>query len=431
MIVFGATGVGLHRVPGSGGASTVLTSVAGRSNQAFPSFLPDGQHFLYRADQEVRIGSLATDPPKTVLNGTSQVQYAPGYLLYVRETTLMAQAFDAGRLETTGDAYPVAEDILTGTSGNSAFSVSANGVLVYQIGAVNSGVADGQLTWFERAGKLLGTVDKPGQYTSVALSPWHVVRGRASRSPLTIASIRSGHATGSGSRLRTGRRRPIGCSGLRPTVAVGSRRLSTLGTRRYPTSWSPDGTTLAFYMGGASSSGPTTQAPNRDIWMLRMNGDTRTATAFIAGPFEERGGIFSPSGRWVAYVSNKSGQNDVFARPYPGPGGEVTISVGGGQEPVWGPSGKELFYRHAGKLLSVRIAEEVGELKVGSPVALFDDTFRPDTGGAQGGMANYDIAPDGQHFVVVEEQRQNDPAGARLQVVLNWFEELKARVPTK
>lgn len=160
-------------------------------------------------------------------------------------------------------------------------------------------------------------------------------------------------------------------------------------------------------------------------------GETRSPAAFITGPFEERGGIFSPNGRWVAYVSNKSGQNDVFVRPYPGPGGEVTISVGGGREPVWGPSGKQLFYRHAGKLLSVRIEEVAGALKVGPPVALFDDTFRPDTGGAAGGMANYDIAPDGQHFVVVEDQRQNDPAGARLQVILNWFEELKARVPTK
>ena len=90
-----------------------------------------------------------------------------------------------------------------------------------------------------------------------------------------------------------------------------------------------------------------------------------------------------------------------------------------------------MFYRHGGKLLSARIEEVAGALRVGSPVALFDDAFRPDTGGAGGGMANYDIAPDGQHFVVVEEQRQNDPAGARLQVILNWFEELKARVPTK
>jgi Tol biopolymer transport system component len=151
---------------------------------------------------------------------------------------------------------------------------------------------------------------------------------------------------------------------------------------------------------------------------------------FVATPFEERGAIFSPDGRWIAYVSNKTGQNDVFARPYPGPGAEITVSVGGGQEPVWGPSGKELFYRHGGALQVVRIDSTPSELKIGAPTRVFDDPFRLDTGGAQGGMANYDIAPDGKRFVMVEEPRsQSLGTAARLNVVLNWFDDLKRRVP--
>src|SRR5262249_3338708 len=148
---------------------------------------------------------------------------------------------------------------------------------------------------------------------------------------------------------------------------------------------------------------------------------------------DERGAIFSPSGRWVAYVSNKSGQNDIYARPYPGPGPEATISVGGGQEPVWAPSGRELFYRHDGKLLAVPIQESGTTLTVGAPKKVFDDPYRLDSGGGQGGVANYDISPDGQRFVMVEERRASTAATqpVQLRVVLNWQEELKQRVPTR
>jgi Tol biopolymer transport system component len=213
------------------------------------------------------------------------------------------------------------------------------------------------------------------------------------------------------------------------TLADGSGGTETLlevGPRRFPTSWSPNGRVLALY-----TSGPTN---TRDLLMLTVDGDKRTPVPFVETPFEERGAIFSPDGRWVAYVSNKSGQNDIYARPYPGPGGEVTISVGGGQEPVWAPSGKELFYRHDGKLLVVRIDETAASLTVGSPTRVFDDPYRLDTGGAAGGVANYDISPDGKRFVMVEEPR---PAGSaasqpvRLNVILNWLEELKRRVPNR
>jgi len=210
---------------------------------------------------------------------------------------------------------------------------------------------------------------------------------------------------------------------LLSTLADDSGGLQTLmdvGTRRYPTSWSPDGRTLAFYVGGVTNT--------RDLWMLHRDGDKWTPAPFVETPFEERGALFSPDGRWVAYVSNKSGQNDIYARPYPGPGGEVTISVGGGQEPVWAPSGRELFYRHDGKLLVVRIDETASSLTVGAPTRVFDDPFRFDTGGAAGGVANYDLSPDGRRFVMVEEP---PPAAPQIRIVLNWTEELKQREPSR
>src|SRR5439155_939056 len=177
----------------------------------------------------------------------------------------------------------------------------------------------------------------------------------------------------------------------------GTEMLLDVGPRSFPTSWSPDGRVLALY-----ATGPTT---TRDVVMLQMDGGKHTPTPFVATPFEERGAIFSPDGHWIAYVSNKSGQNDIYARPYPGPGSEITISVGGGQEPVWAPSGKELFYRHGGSLFAVRIDATPASLTVGTPSRLFEDRYRLDTGGAAGGVANYDIAPDGKHFVMIAEPK--------------------------
>ena len=166
--------------------------------------------------------------------------------------------------------------------------------------------------------------------------------------------------------------------------------------------------------------------------MLHADGDKWTAKPFVGTPFDERGAIFSPNGRWVAYVSNKSGIDDIYARPFPGPGAEVTISVGGGAEPVWGPSGRELLYRRESKLMAVRIEERAGSLVVSAPTLVFDDPYRPDTGFAQGGVANYDIAPDGKRFVMVEEpQAMAATQITRIEVILNWLDELKRRVPSR
>ena len=165
--------------------------------------------------------------------------------------------------------------------------------------------------------------------------------------------------------------------------------------------------------------------------MLHADGDKWTAKPFVATPFNERGAIFSPNGRWVAYVSNKSGMDDIYARPFPGPGAEITISVGGGAEPVWGPSGSELFYRRDGKLMAVRLEERGGSLVVSSPSPVIDDPYRPDTSGAHA-VANYDIAPDGKRFVMVEVPQETAAIHiTRLEVILNWLDELKRRVPSR
>jgi Tol biopolymer transport system component len=182
---------------------------------------------------------------------------------------------------------------------------------------------------------------------------------------------------------------------------------------------------LAYHVGPQDT--PTN---SRDLWISRLDRPDGRGEPFLATPFEESSPRFSPNGSWVAYVSNKGIQNEVFARPFPGPGPEVTISVGGGSEPVWSPSGGQLYYRSASDLMAVSIDLTSGSLAVGAPRRLFEDTYVSDQ--ANVGMANYDIAPDGDRLVMVEEvvpEAAPQAAANRLHIVLNWFEELRARVP--
>jgi dipeptidyl aminopeptidase/acylaminoacyl peptidase len=187
-----------------------------------------------------------------------------------------------------------------------------------------------------------------------------------------------------------------------------------------PTSWSPDGQTLAF-------TDRITSVAGHDIWMLPLEGE-QEPWAFLDTEFEETGAMFSPNGRWLAYMSNETGRDEVYVQPFSvsGPRGTKQISVGGGTEPLWGPDGRELFYRNGDKMMAVAIeAESEPELSVGTPRLLFEGRFLP---GPNWARRNYDISPDGQRFLMI--QREQDLVPTEIIVVLNWFEELKRLVPT-
>jgi len=174
------------------------------------------------------------------------------------------------------------------------------------------------------------------------------------------------------------------------------------------TSWSPDGESLAFY----DSSG------TRDIWALPREGD---ASTFVATAFTERSPMFSPDGRWLAYVSDESGRDEIYVQPYPGPGGKWPISSEGGIEPHWSADGRELFYRLGDKMMVVEVQSEPA-FTSGRPQLVFEGPYVLGTS-----VANYDISPDGQRFLMIKEEGgQQD----QINVVLNWFEELKRLVPT-
>ncbi len=181
-------------------------------------------------------------------------------------------------------------------------------------------------------------------------------------------------------------------------------------------SWSPDGQLLAY-----TEVNPTT---GYDIWVLRL-GD-RKAQPFLRTPFNEGAPQFSPDGRWLAYISDESGRFEIYVQPYPGPGGKWQISTEGGTEPVWNRNGRELFYRSGDKMMAVDITTQPS-FSAGKPRMLFEGPVPADPVRRS---ANYDVSPDGQRFLMLKPVEQAQAAPTQINVVLNWFEELKQKVPT-
>ena len=194
----------------------------------------------------------------------------------------------------------------------------------------------------------------------------------------------------------------------------GLERLTSGAYTRSPMSFSPDGQLLAF-----AEVNPTT---GYDIWVLRLS--DRKAQPFLRTPFNESVPRFSPDGRWLAYISDESGRYEVYVQPYPGPGGKWPISTEGGTEPVWNPNGRELLYRSGDKMMAVDIATQPS-FTAGRPRMLFQGQYEP----TPFTNPNYDVSADGQRFLMLKAIEQ-EQAATQIDVVLNWFEELKRRVPT-
>jgi serine/threonine-protein kinase len=447
---------GILRVNASGGTPETVIAFKNNERGSSPFTLGGSDWIVYVLHSEtaaVDEGQVVAESPsrherRVIVERVRDLRYAaPAYLVFGRGNGVWAQAFDAATVAPGGDAIQVLEGV-SGVSGPGFamhFAVSSSGTLAYVPGVVSTVASSSSLVKVTRSGQrtLLAEISGVSWYPryspdgnrvafGISKTPaldeasdlWLLDVTRGARTRVTFSAnnrfypiwtadgTRLVFADGVGASNRVLWKTADGVSP--PQVLIDS------GLRRYPTSSAPDGKVIALYAGGTLNA-------TRDLWMLHIGGDKPRLEMFMQTPFEERGAIFSPDGRWIAYVSNKSGQNDIYALPYPGPGSEVTISVGGGQEPVWGPSGRELFYRHDGKLLVVPVQPRGATLSIGAPKVMFADPYRPDTGGAGGGMANYDVARDGKSFVMVEEPRL-PPAPVstmRINVVLNWPEDLK------
>jgi serine/threonine-protein kinase len=199
-------------------------------------------------------------------------------------------------------------------------------------------------------------------------------------------------------------------------LADGSSPEEPLTSSQYiqvPFSFTPDGKLLVFH-----EIRPET---GQDLWLLPMEGE-RKPRVFLQTPAGETGAAISPDGRWVAYVSN----SNVFVRAFPGPGGVWQISTEGGAEPAWARGGKELFYRKGGQMMAVEVRTQP-TFSAGSPKLLFQGPFEEGSDFRR----MYDVSPDGQRFLMLKPVESQASAHTQINVVLNWFEELKQKVPVK
>jgi len=430
----------LFQVPEVGGEPTQVTELNSERNDnshRHPRFLPDGNHFLYMArsamgsseGQVAMIGALDGSVDRMLLRAPTNVEYASGHLLYIRGRTLMARPFDAAKLEFTGTAFPIAENVTVLQPGTvvGVYSASQNGVLAYQSGVGGSG--DYRLVWWDREGNEIATVGEPGSFDEVHILPdgEQAVVAREDlttgtgdlwlvdlhRDLFTRFTFEPGYEWGVSptpdgkavffSSQREGRyvlvRQEVGGASAGKVVYESDSEM-------YPSSVSPDGTSLCFYKGGDTTG--------YDIWILPIEGD-REATPFIRTEFTEALGMFSPDGRWLAYVSDESGSPEIYVTAYPDHGRKWQISTNGGQAMRWDRDGSAIIY-HApdGTLVRVQVEERDGGLLIGEAEPLFDTHTQPS-------LTNYwDISPDGQRILGMESVSQDDERN--LNVVLNWLE---------
>ena len=430
----------LYRIPASGGKATPIHTVdiaQGFGPRWLPNFLPDGRHYLYLAairnvQRELRVGSLDSSDSKPLLSVYSNAVYGPpGYLIYRREATLMAQRFDADKLAAAGDPFPIAEDVgFDATSYQGFFSVSDNGVLVYHSGAAGKT----QFTWIDRTGKELGIVGEPADQGDLQLSPdgarlafrqvefrtgainlWlmELARGTASRftfeqtidfgpiwspdgSRIVFASLRDG---------------PPNLLQKVSNSAGNEEILLKSFIPKIPFDWSRDGRFIIY--------GVIDPKTSWDLWVLPLEGD-RTPVPFLQTDSDERQAQFSPNGKWVAYTSLESGRIEVYVRPFPAAAGKWQVSTGGGEQPRWRNDGKELFYLSADhKLMAVDVNTEGATFEQHAPKALFVTRV----GGIDTPGDYYAVTSDGQRFLL--NNLVEEAAHTPITVVVNWTADLK------
>jgi Tol biopolymer transport system component len=444
VIVFAPTAAGpLSRVASAGGIPKPVTTLDVSNGEVYhrsPSFLPDGRRFLFlvqgsETSNGIHVGSLDSEGHRLVLNATSSgVFIAAGYLLFVRERTLMAQRLDVGTLALTGDAFPVAESVGLYSAVSATFSVSANGVLAYTSGTGGIG-GSRQLTWFDRAGNVVERIRSQMPLADVALSPdgrQAAVQFTANNQDIWVVDlIRAGVP----SRLTFNPAvedfpvwSPDGHRILYTSTAGGGQNLysklaSGAGSEedvlksaaiKRPTDWSPS--YILF-----EEDNPNSQA---DLWALPLSGDKKPMLV-LGTPFSEMQGRLSPDGKWMAYISNETGSVEVYVQSFPPSAGKWQLSSGGGVTPRWRRDGRELFYLAPDrKIMSVDVSTNGATFEHGSPRALFE---APVDAVNTTATNRYDVSADGKRFLVNASIENVNVSTAPITIVVNWLAGLKSQ----
>jgi Tol biopolymer transport system component len=451
VIVFAPSGRGgLYRVSATGGTPVQVTDLDPKVNEAshrWPWFLPDGRHFLYlgwngsdspvagnapqsgKRQAAIYAGSL--DSKERVLVTDSSIRrpmyVRPGYMLFMRGFNLMAQRFDDKHLRLIGDPTPVGEHVAMDFFFNAAYAASDNGTLILHSGGI---AANSIVSWYGGDGKATAVFGRDN-FNAIRFSPddrtlsasifdntggediWLFDLARGVKTRFTFGPNLNDDPVWSpdGSQIAFDSNR-TGTYALYEKPSNGAQKEVLLFSDpavKFTTSWSPDGQYVLF-----DREDPA-QKTKTDIWVLPMSGDHK-AFPLINAEFDERYGVFSPDGKWVAYVSNESGKNEVYVVAFPHPAARFQISTNGGADPQWRGDGKEIFYVDPDhKIMGVDLTSRGDSLQLGTPNSLFQARL-------QNLDPPYAATADGKRFLVNELPPNS---ASDLEVVFNWDAELK------
>jgi serine/threonine-protein kinase len=433
-------GVSISRVPELGGPEELVFEPIpdlGLRALNYPSILPGGKAMLFEPGHlgEFAGVSVMTIETGKVLEvtpyGSSPIYSYTGHILFVRGNTLFAVPFDLDRLGVAGPEVAVLQGVRVENGGALQAAVSRDGLLVY---APADGPIGTELVWMNRQGAILERayeerrlfyaprISPDGQRVAVQINDdvrtgiWILDSGAGTlRLLATPADSTNPLWTNDGEKVVFG----SGSSGaylIQWAPADGSGEVETLIQSNhpiFPEAFSGDGAQLVF-----REDSPT---PSLFVAELAKEG---SRTPFLATEASEFAATLSYNGNWLAYVSQSSGVDEVYVRPFPGPGGQTLVSRGGGESPVWGPDNTELFY-WSNNRTQMRVASlqmepflVLGEARLFDTASVWDVDYR----------AHYDITPDGLRFLMLaESENESRP---RINIVLNWSEELKRLVPT-
>ena len=452
------TGV-LVQVPSAGGTPVPVTKFkSGESTHRWPQVLPGSQAILFTAgtagrggydDANIDVISLKTGERKTVARGGFSPRYLPtstgtGHLVYLHQTTLFAVPFDLGRLAATGTPAPILEDVSSTVTagGDFAFAYSPNGSGTFVYLAGKETLTGWSISWVDSSGKTQPLHAPLGVYLTPRFSPdgkrlafvttsgqggdiWvkDLDRDTPSRLSFRAGSNRWPVWTPDGRIIvfQSVNSAAPGLYWIRSDGSGEAQRLTEGKPLETPYSFSPDGKRLAFHQTGNGGS--------QDIFTAPIEGDSGhpklgKAELFLGTPFMEVFPAFSPDGRWLAYVSNESGINEVYVRSFPGPGGRWQVSTGGGLFPLWSRDGRELLFETPDqRVMATSYTAKgdsfaAGKARVWTEVRLRSIVY-----------SNYDLAPDGKRLAafLADNDAGGDKPPTHLTFLLNFFDELRRR----
>jgi len=413
VIVFsGRVSDGLYRIPAGGGAPTAATTLDAATREIshrWPNFLPDGRHFLFYVSggqperSGVYVGELGSARKTLLVSGARRASYGQGYLFFTRSRMLFARRFDPKDLKMIGEPISIADRVWFATDkfGHSSFSVSQTGDVVFR-----NGNPDSQLTWFDRSGKILGTLGPAGLWDEPALSRdgTKLAAERAEIEAETSYIFEIDLVRGSLSRVSPGEWENVDAlwSPDGRKIAFRSNREGERSIRIRdlasgdeevafrsrglpgPIDWSPDGASLIC---------GTNERSGLNLWLVPLTGDRKPRPLLQdAG----RQAQISPDGRFLAYVGTETGGNEVYLRRFPPTAERWQVSRGGGNEPRWRANGAEIFYVGNERRMNAVPVRTASAIEIGNPQPLFPTgtRFVPDR------RASYVVTPDGQRFLV-------------------------------